>query len=647
MAEKVEFELVAKTDGVVDGINKVDKAVKKTRVEVKKTNKELSGFAKGGKQVVGALDRVTGGLASKFVAVGKAAKLSGKAMRSALISSGIGIAIAAVGLLVEYWDDIKGLVDGVSAEQKELLKTAQDTVVASQERLDIINQSENILKLQGKTEKEILALKRAETDEAIAATIATIETQKNLKKTQIEAAERNQKITSGIVAFLNIPLAILMKAVDTVTLGLSKVSDVAATTFSEDFRKQVASYIFDPKKVEKKGDETIKATEKALLKLQDTRASYQVQENKRTENAGKSNKDKEEKAEKTKADALERIRKGLIDTEAEERAEKLRLIQQNFEEQIKLAEQYSGEESDKVKELRAAQQVAVLAQLKVFDDQNKATQKAKDAIEDEKTQKAQERTAKILASENAISISKKRFAAEEIQDEVLRLEKLKEIDALEAEQEAARLQLIVDNAEAGSEAKMNAEIALNEFLEEARQNNLTNQKNVSDASVEITDLENEAKRKSLEGYAGAISSLSSTIGQETAAGKGLAVASSLINTYAAITGQLKTAAASPGGAIPGYAIAQAIATGVAGFAAVKKIVAVQVPGGGGGSSQTGSMPTAPTPPAFNIVGASGETQLADAIGGQTQRPSRAYVVSNDVTTAQEMDRNIIEGASIG
>ncbi len=91
----------------------------------------------------------------------------------------------------------------------------------------------------------------------------------------------------------------------------------------------------------------------------------------------------------------------------------------------------------------------------------------------------------------------------------------------------------------------------------------------------------------------------------------------------------------------------ATVTGVAGFAAVKKIASVQVPGGsGGGSSQTGSLPTVPTPPAFNVVGASGETQLADAIGSQTQQPTRAYVVSNDVTTAQEMDRNIIEGASI-
>jgi hypothetical protein len=52
-------------------------------------------------------------------------------------------------------------------------------------------------------------------------------------------------------------------------------------------------------------------------------------------------------------------------------------------------------------------------------------------------------------------------------------------------------------------------------------------------------------------------------------------------------------------------------------------------------------------PAFNIVGASETNQLADAIGGQTQIPTKAFVVASDVSTAQEMDRNIIEGASIG
>ena len=61
-------------------------------------------------------------------------------------------------------------------------------------------------------------------------------------------------------------------------------------------------------------------------------------------------------------------------------------------------------------------------------------------------------------------------------------------------------------------------------------------------------------------------------------------------------------------------------------------------GGGGGSSSI--------PPAFNVVGSSETNQLASVIGGQSQQPVQAFVVSNDVSTAQEMDRNIIDGASI-
>ena len=65
-------------------------------------------------------------------------------------------------------------------------------------------------------------------------------------------------------------------------------------------------------------------------------------------------------------------------------------------------------------------------------------------------------------------------------------------------------------------------------------------------------------------------------------------------------------------------------------------------GGSGESVASGS-----TPPDFNTVGASGTNQLADAIGGQAQRPVRSYEVANDVTSAQSLERNIITGATIG
>jgi len=64
-------------------------------------------------------------------------------------------------------------------------------------------------------------------------------------------------------------------------------------------------------------------------------------------------------------------------------------------------------------------------------------------------------------------------------------------------------------------------------------------------------------------------------------------------------------------------------------------------GGGGGSI------SAPKAPSFNVVGAAPENQLAQVIGEDKKQPLKAFVVSNEVTNAQALDRNIVEGASIG
>ena len=63
-----------------------------------------------------------------------------------------------------------------------------------------------------------------------------------------------------------------------------------------------------------------------------------------------------------------------------------------------------------------------------------------------------------------------------------------------------------------------------------------------------------------------------------------------------------------------------------------------VGGIGGGQAQA---------PAFNVVGASETSQLAEAVAGQTQQPIQAYVTSNDVTSAQSLDRNIVQEAGLG
>jgi len=52
-------------------------------------------------------------------------------------------------------------------------------------------------------------------------------------------------------------------------------------------------------------------------------------------------------------------------------------------------------------------------------------------------------------------------------------------------------------------------------------------------------------------------------------------------------------------------------------------------------------------PSFNVVGATQTSQLAQTIAGAEDKPLRAYVVASDVSTAQELERSTIEGASIG
>ena len=140
-------------------------------------------------------------------------------------------------------------------------------------------------------------------------------------------------------------------------------------------------------------------------------------------------------------------------------------------------------------------------------------------------------------------------------------------------------------------------------------------------------------------------------GEDSKVGKAFAIASATISGVEGVQNAYTTAQKSPITTFfPGYPI---VSAGLAAAVAVKNIATIkkQDPSGKGASSSpqrpSGIPPTPSIPPAFNVVGASGTNQLADAIGGQAQQPVQAFVVSSEVTTAQELDRNIIDDASIG
>lgn len=279
-----------------------------------------------------------------------------------------------------------------------------------------------------------------------------------------------------------------------------------------------------------------------------------------------------------------------------------------------------------------ANRVGVLAQIEGFRSEQKANDLALDREEIELTNSK-------LESESKLSIERKRFNAEQIDDELARLEALKEIDLLEAEQEAARLQAVVDNANAGTQAKVDAQIALDEFLEQSRQTNLTRDTEIAKAQKTLDENTKQAKLSNLEEVGGAINGLTAIAGESTVAGKALGIASATIDTY---VGANKAIA--KGGFV---GIAQAVAIIASGLKNVASIASTKVPSVAGVSSSVGGGGQAqPQAPSFNIVGATETSQLAEAVGSQTQQPVQAYVVANDITTAQSLENNIVQGATL-
>lgn len=139
------------------------------------------------------------------------------------------------------------------------------------------------------------------------------------------------------------------------------------------------------------------------------------------------------------------------------------------------------------------------------------------------------------------------------------------------------------------------------------------------------------------------------LGENSKAGKAAAIAQATINTYEGITQVWKSDSVLPEPFATAQKIVSTATVLASGLSAVRAIKQQPLPmvrmagsfgGGGGGGVAT------PAPPSFNVVGASAESQLAQAIGGQSREPIKAYVVAGEVTTAQALERNTIQEASI-
>ncbi len=212
-----------------------------------------------------------------------------------------------------------------------------------------------------------------------------------------------------------------------------------------------------------------------------------------------------------------------------------------------------------------------------------------------------------------------------------------QVALIEAENELAGVQAQVAGFRSEQLTNINS-------LERERLDLIDEEKEKQEQAVKDQEILEKAKVDMVKNTFG---NIARALGQNSKAGKAFAAAQALINTYQGISAELATKTATPFGFA--LKLANIAATAAIGFKSVRDILKTnpKSASGTGDTSVGRGGSAAPQAPAFNIVGAGATDQLADVIAGQTQQPLRAFVVSNDVSTAQELDRNIIEGASIG
>lgn len=325
---------------------------------------------------------------------------------------------------------------------------------------------------------------------------------------------------------------------------------------------------------------------------------------------------------------------GLSDEEIEKKEKLVQAAYKEFQEQNKLLDtSYKGRAKltkdfniEITSENKAAADKAIEQRKKEKEDLLKAQAEKKKAQEEEF--KAKQDQFKKEGEDYFKSLEDAKIAGEKLEEE-----QRAELDAF----------LAID-------AEKNNKLAENRIKD--KENQLAIEQAVADGRKEIQQSTYDTLEKG-------ISVLQSFAGKNKAIQKGLVVAESAIGIAKIITSTQAAnaadaaAAALMGPAGAGYLVSKRILNGVnagigiaANLGATSK--ALQALGGGSAGSSSsagGSGGGAPTPPQFNIVGQSGTNQLAQSIGAKQGQPIQAYVVGNEVTSQQALDRNRITTAT--
>lgn len=206
------------------------------------------------------------------------------AIKGAIGATGIGALVIALGAVYYYWDDIKEAVSGVSEEQQRLNEKTAANLEISKKNLDSLGAQDNILKLQGKSEKEIIALKLKKYEIAIkdakANLTAVTETNRLAYEGTVKNANLTKKILNAIVVGGLQAIRILTDPLDMLLQGASAVAKALGGkgfdfSINAELYKQgqagvsaLTKLLFDPEEIKAEGEKAVQAANDVLLKLE-------------------------------------------------------------------------------------------------------------------------------------------------------------------------------------------------------------------------------------------------------------------------------------------------------------------------------------------------------------------------------------------
>lgn len=378
-------------------------------------------------------------------------------------------------------------------------------------------------------------------------------------------------------------------------------------------------------------------------------------EKKRVEAAQKLQDEKDKKAKEAadKAAALAKEAKAKRDADLKEIQEgqkqaMLTLMKEQEKETFLVNEKYSkliflatkyGQDTKTLKEAQAQEQAAI--DKKYADAEKERADKAyKEQIDFE---------IKLAADLQKIEDDKKKKKEEEDQKK-FELESQARVDA------AALAMADYNLKKVQGEASFQDEITAFERTRQLEREDMVARKVSGDAllafdketSAARTEIERAQQEVKLGIISNALGTIADAVGRQTVAGKALAVAQATIDTYMGATKALATYPP-PFGAIAAGTVV------LAGLLNIKKIISTKIPtmpgqksGGGGSVSAPNITPPSiaatPTPQIQMGQGINPSAQIAQTIGA-SQKPVRAYVVSQDIQSQTALDRRTNRAAT--